>query len=131
MVVRAVAEGNQRDVKGGDDEKHDRAQRQDHNGSVEDPPRDLACPLVLARRQVLRQHRDERRADGAGQQEVEQEVGDAEGDPVVIDLMAGPESIRDHQLAYGAEHPAEAVGDQDERCGRRDAPPLASHRGSF
>ena len=131
MVVRAVAEGDQRDVEGGDDEEDDRPHCQDHDRGVEDPPRDLAGPLVLASGQVLGEHRDECRADGARQQEIEQEVGDAERHPVVIDLMTGPERTRDHQLAHGAEHAAEAVGDQDERRGRRDAPPLASHRGSF
>ena len=127
VVVRAVAEGDQRDVEGRDEEEDRRADGQDHDRRVEYPLGDLQGPLVLTLRQVLGEDRDERRADGAGQEEIEEQVRHAEGDPVVVDLMAGAEGVGDDQLAHGAQHAAEPVGDQDERRGRRDAPPLARH----
>ena len=99
VIVCAVSERDQRDVERGNDEEDGRAERQDQDRGVEDPSRDLPGTLVLTFGQVLRQHRDERRADRARQQKIEQEVGNGEGHPVVIDLMAGPEGVRDHQLA--------------------------------
>jgi len=127
MIVRAVAEGDQRDVERRHDEEDRRAGSQNQDGRVEHPLGNFQSPLVLPLRQVLGQDRDERRADGAGEQQIEQQVRHPEGDPVVIDLVAGPKDVRDDQFAHGTEHAAEPIGDQDERRGRRDAPPLARH----
>ena len=127
VVVRAVAEGDQRDVEGRDEEEDRRANGQDHDRRVEDPLGDLQGPLVIPLRQVLGQHRDERRADGAGQQQIEQQIRHAERDAVVVDLVARAKGIGDDQLAHGAEHTAQPVSDENKRRGRRDAPPLAGH----
>ena len=127
MVVRAVAEGDQRHVERRDEEEDRRADGQDHDRRVQHPLGDVQGPLMLPLCEMLGKDGDERRADGAGQQEIEQQVRHAECDPVVVDLVAGAEGVGDDQLAHGAQHAAEPVGDQDERRGRRDAPPLARH----
>ena len=127
VIVRAVPEGDQRDVERRHDEQQGRAGGQNQDRGVEHPLRNLARPLMLAMGQVLGQHRDKCRADGAGQQEIEEQVRYAEGDAVIVELVVGPEGVRDDQLAHRAQHPTQPIGDQDERRGRRDASPLARH----
>jgi hypothetical protein len=128
VVLGAVAEGDQRHVPGRDHEQHYRAGGQHHDRGIEHARRDFPSTLCLVQRQVLGQHGDERRADRPGEQQVEQQVRHAEGDPVVIELVTGAERVGDNEFADGPQDPTETVSDQDERRGRRDAPPLARHR---
>ena len=128
VVAGAVTEGDQRHVKWRDDPEDGGADRDSDDPGIQDPLANLERPLPLVLRQVFRQDGEEGRADRARQQQVEEQVRDRKGDAIVVQLMAGAKDVRDDQFADGTEDPTQSVGDQDERGGRRNAPPLARHR---
>ena len=126
MVFGAITKRDQRHVPGRHDKQHGRPDGQDQDRGIEHPAGDLPGSLRLVLGQILRQHRDEGGADGAREQQIEQQVGDAERHPIVIEVVAGTKRVGDDELADRAQHATQSVGDQDERRGRRDAPPVAS-----
>ena len=125
VVGGTVAERDQRHVPGRYHEQHRRPDRQDQDGGIEHPAGDLPGSFRLVLRQMFGEHRDEGGADGAGEQQIEQQVRDAERYPIVVEVVAGAKGVGDNELADRAQNATQPVGDQDERRGRRDAPPLA------
>ncbi len=117
--------GGGRIIEGRDDRHEHRGQdghdeadgRQADEHEVDDAAGERPCLLVLAARPIAGEDRDERRAQRAGDDELEDRVGNAEGGEVRIHLARRAELRPDDEQANPAEDPAGERGDRQDQAG--------------
>ncbi len=119
---------------GREDRQQDRQRQQDHEHEVEHGRGHTPRTWALAVGDELREDGDERGADGAGRNQLEHEVGDAEGRVVGVELperVLAAEEVAQHEHTQPAKHARdeERAGDDEPGAGE-GAPAHGSRSGS-